>query len=431
MQLNEYLSLLPQSPTLEMNEKIRELKLKGFEIHHFGFGESPFPVPLNVQQALIDNVDKNAYYPTAGLPELRQNIANYFQDRLELETDMDQILIGPGSKELIFNSIMAIDGVLMLPKPSWVSYRQQAKLISKEVVDLETRWEDDLLLTGEVLEENLIELGMNWGKQKLLLLNYPNNPTGATYTESQIIKLAEVCEKYNIIVISDEIYGMLTFDGVHIPFAKYYKNTITTTGLSKDRSMGGYRIGVIRIPKKMEKLFSLLKSIGSETYSCVSSPMQHAAIEAYSRNEDMIQYIRRVRRLHEMIMTLSYDKLSLFTKIKIIKPKGAFYMFPSFKPYVNSFRKMGIHGSKDLAMWLLEKYKVATLSCKPFGVDDDQYQLRLAITDYDGKILLENFDQITVDNIEEFIPSVITGLNKIIEACNFLENHMYKITNNI
>jgi aspartate/methionine/tyrosine aminotransferase len=258
--LNPLVLSLKESATLAINLKALQMRREGREIFHFGFGQSPFPVPEPIQEALRRNVDKKNYLPTRGLPDLCEAVGAFYRSEFGYDFSGDDVCIGPGSKELIFQTIYLMEGPLLVPAPSWVSYGPQAALRGKEIVPIPTRRANGYRLQAEELDRACHRLGLH---QKLLILNNPNNPTGGFYRKEEVEHLAEICRAYQVIVISDEIYAMINFtDRPHCSMAHYYpEGTIVTGGLSKSFAAGGYRLGVMLVPKNLELVLMALQSV--------------------------------------------------------------------------------------------------------------------------------------------------------------------------
>ena len=386
---------LQPSATLAINELIAERRDAGQEVHHLGFGESPFPIFARVKDALAANAYRKSYLPTQGILPLRQKIAEFYDKMFHLNIEPQQIIIGPGSKMLQFSALMALEGPLYLVSPSWVSYLHQGRLLNKEVYQIYCNIDKDYLLTPEELIDSIEKNSPEKDLQKILILNYPNNPTGYSYSPKQLKALASVCREYNIIVISDEIYGLINFSNhTHHSLAEYYpEGTLVTGGLSKDRSSGGYRLGVMIVPATHPNLMNAIRAIGSETWSCVAAPIQYAAIEAYNPSEDLIQYIRDCARIHEIMCMYFYQKLIQNTKIILLEPRGAFYLYPNWNKYRSTLISKGIFTSRHLAEFILSNYGVSCLPGSQFGMPVKNLGVRLALVDYNGETTLHYFQE--------------------------------------
>ena len=267
------------SPTFASNETVKRLRQEGRHICHLGIGEAPFPAHERLVAALRQSAAEKGYLPVAGLPELRQAVADYYARKTPINPKRCDVIVGPGSKVLLYALQLAIPGDLLLPVPSWVTYRPQAELLGQRVIDVETTLSDaGLLLDPDRLAGTIAQA------------------TGLVIPDENMAAVANVCRREGIRIIADEIYGFISFDGRYRSIAPYYpEGTIVTTGLSKHLSVGGWRLGVALVPKDVPGLFESLCNIASETWSCVASPVQFAAIEAYQGHADIEAYI------HDMV----------------------------------------------------------------------------------------------------------------------------------
>ena len=217
--LNLNIRGLKPSATLAINEHSAELIRQGKQVYKLGLGQSPFPVPEPVVEALKKNAYQKDYLPVKGLYQLRETIAAYHSRKHGIHRRAENVLIGPGSKELMFLIQLAYYGNLIIPTPSWVSYAPQARIIGRYVNWLPTDSDHYWKLQPQEIETLC---GNDPESPRLLILNYPNNPTGHTYSKSELEALAEVARKYRIILLSDEIYGELHHEGDHHSIAHYY-----------------------------------------------------------------------------------------------------------------------------------------------------------------------------------------------------------------
>ena len=422
LELSPFAKEAKPSATLAINERIVKKRAAGEKILHMGFGESPFPVHPNVRKALCDNSDKKSYLPTQGILPLRERISSFYQKMFKLEYLPDQICVGPGSKILLFAALAALDGPLLLPAPSWVSYQHQSRLLQKEVVAVETSVENSYRVTPESFEDAIQETSTYPSKQKLLLLNYPCNPTGHSFSASQLKELAAVARDYNVIILSDEIYGLTSYtEQEHHSIAEYYpEGTLVFGGLSKDRSLGGYRVGVVLLPEGQDELLRTMVSIGSETWSCVVAPIQYAAIEAYKANAEIINYIKDCAMIHEIVTKYAHHRL-MDSGIRCPPPQGAFYLFPDWNEYRETLTGKSIDTSDELSNVLIDFWNVACLPGSEFGMPIDYLCVRLAIVDYNGETALNTFQEDhkgAIVNPELFIKKVAP---RIVETCDQLE----------
>lgn len=384
VKLNKNLAGVKCSATLAINEKIKALRANGHNVVHFGFGESPFEVPSQIREKLIDAAQYKHYLPGVGLAELRQAVATYYQQQFDYRVNEDDVFIAPGSKEAIFQLLYLLDGPLLLPAPSWVSYEPQARLLQKPVVFIQTQFEQGYCLQAEQLQKVCQRLDKS--SQKILLLNSPNNPTGMVYPQSTLNALATVCQENNIIIISDEIYAGIEFgDMTHSSMRYAYpEKTIVTSGLSKLFSAGGYRLGFAVIPSSMPELKQGLIKLISETYSCVSTPISYAGVAAYKDYESIKPYLSACNQRHlwaSEILSKGFNKIGL----RCHAGQGAFYLMPDFSPFKSKLKVRGIETDVQLCDALLNEVQVAALPGSEFGMPPQDLSMRIAIVDYIGE----------------------------------------------
>ncbi|MDI9244206.1 aminotransferase class I/II-fold pyridoxal phosphate-dependent enzyme [Marinobacter sp. CHS3-4] len=374
------------SATLRINETSNQLRAEGRDIIKLGLGQSPFPVPERVVQALRDHAHQKDYLPVKGLKPLREAISNYLNRSERMRSTWEDVLIGPGSKELLFMLQLAYYGDLLIPRPSWVSYAPQARIIGRSVHWLPTHAENNWQLTAEELD---IVCRDDPSRPRILILNYPSNPTGCTYTEDQLLAIAHVARKYGIILLSDEIYGEVQFDGRHKSIARYYpEGTIVSTGLSKWAGAGGWRLGAFIFPAELRPLQDAMAIIASETYTATSAPIQHAAIAAFDGGPDLDEYLKQSRRVLKVVGEYLHRRLTDMGAV-VQKPQGAFYLFPDFSAFRDALANRDIKTSQAMCESLLEKTGVAILPASDFGFVPDHLGARLAFVDFDGAAALE------------------------------------------
>ena len=396
------ISINPSS-TLLINEKSKELSLKGKKIYNFGFGQSPFPVPKKIVETLKENAHKKAYLPIQGLPELREYISTYLLNRTNTNYPKENILITPGSKEAMLLMHVAFNGEIILPAPSWVSYAPQAQIAKNKVHWIQTKRENNWFPTAQQIEEKIKFVGTK--KNIILILNSPNNPSGTVC--SNLKEISVIAKKYKIIILSDEIYTDLTFNKNYESISKYYPEaTFVSGGLSKWCGAGGWRLGFFAVPKKLSNFLESLKSLASESYSTVNTPLQYAAVEAY--RGDYSKYKCKVVKILQSVGNYVYTHLKS-NKILINPPQGAFYLMPEF---LNRKYKT----SSKLCEAILEEAGVAMLPGSDFGFKSNKMLTRLSYTDFDGTKFLKNVtdDKIINDDfIEKFAPNVVSGVKKL------------------
>ena len=393
---------LKLSSTLKMNEVSRELETQDKEIFKFGFGQSPFNVPEDIVLELKNNAFQNKYLPMQGLPELREAIAKFVSSKKNYDYKSDNILIGPGTKELMFLLQLLFDGEILLPTPSWVSYEPQAILGRNKVHWIETKREKNWFPTAEDIEKIILK---NKKGNYLLFLNSPNNPSGQICENLE--EISKIVKKNNILVLSDEIYSELSFDDNYKSISSYCpENTIISTGLSKWCGAGGWRLGYFVIPNELTRLKNSLKILASETFSSVSAPIQYAAIAAHKN--DHKNYINKSRKILKLVGEYVYKNLKS-NKILIDKPQGGFYLMPEFLD-------MKFKSSQEMCSSLLTDTGVVLLPGSDFGFSKDKLITRLSFTDFDGKEFMDNLpEKQNLDNslVDKFAPKIVEGTKRL------------------
>ena len=396
-------SLTP-SATLAINEKSKKLLKEGKKIYNFGFGQSPFPIPEKIVEVLKENAHRKDYLPMQGLTELREVISKYLSKKIGVNYTKENIIITPGSKEAMLLMHVAFNGEIILPAPSWVSYEPQAQIAKNKVHWLQTSRDNHWFPTAKELEKKIKSIGK---KNIILILNSPNNPSGSVC--SNLKEIAEIAKKYSINILSDEIYTDLTFENTYESISKFYpERTFISGGLSKWCGAGGWRLGFFVAPNKSSDFLDALKTLASESYSTVNSPVQYAAVEAYKGDYD--DYRSKTKNILKFVGNYVYNNLKS-NKILISPPKGAFYLMPEF---LNSKFKT----SSEMCNDILYKTGVALLPGSDFGFKPNRMLARLSYTDFNGEIFLKNMDggrKLDDDIIKKYAPNVVEGTKKLAE----------------
>ena len=393
---------LKPSSTLLINETSRRLEAQGKKIYKFGFGQSPFKVPENIVKELKDNAHQNKYLPMQGLSELRNAIAKYTSEKKNYDYKSDNVIIGPGSKELMFLLHVIFDGEIILPAPSWVSYAPQAILGRNKIQILQTIRENNWFPTASQIEEIILK---DQKKNYLLFLNSPNNPSGQICDSLE--EIASIAKKYNLIILSDEIYSELCFEGDYQSISNFCpEKTIISTGLSKWCGAGGWRLGYFLVPDSLIEIKNMINVLASETFSAVSAPIQYAAIKAYEN--DHSNYINKSRKILSVVGNYVYENLKS-NKVLINKPQGGFYLMPEFL-------NKRFNSSSEMCDSILNDTGVALLPGSDFGFDQKQMLARLSFTDFNGQKFMDGIkdnEEIDYDKINEFAPKVVEGVDKL------------------
>jgi aspartate aminotransferase len=396
---------LKPSATLAINETCRQLVANGRQVYRLGLGQSPFPVPDHVVKALQDHAHEKAYLPTRGLPQLCEAVVAHLSRTEGVERSGERVLIGPGTKELLFLLQFSYQAELILPSPGWVSYEPQAAIVGRKFEWLESSTEH-WGLTAEALDAHCQRKP---GRTRLLILNYPNNPSGHCYSEVELRAIAEVCRRHELLVLSDEIYSGVHFAGEHVSIARFYpEGTIVSNGLSKWSGAGGWRLGWFSFPEQLSELHGAMESLITETFTSVNSPAQYAAIAALQENADMESYLQHSREILRELSGFCCEALRA-SGAQVTDPDGGFYVFPKFE------KLRGLESGVALCASLLSETGVAILPGSDFGRSPGELSARLAYVDFDGSGALAAAKHTQIDRsfIEQYCAPTIAGVERM------------------
>ncbi len=345
----------------------KKMAAEGLSIINFGVGEPDFDTPEYIKQAARLAIDENftRYTVSAGILELRQAIAAKLKRDNGLDYQPADILVTPGGKPAIVDVLMTIcdpgDEVL-IPAPYWVSYPAQVELCDGKPVILPTDETTDFKITAEQLEKTLARLT----KPKVLILNTPNNPTGAVYSHEELLAIGKVCLEYDLLIISDEIYEKLVYGEIrHYSIAalsdELKASTVVINGVSKAYAMTGWRLGYAAGPAEIIKKAT---AVQEATVSCVNSITQKAAVAALNADDTTIEVMRNEfgKRRDYLVA-----ELKRIPRLACPVPEGAFYVFPNVSAY---YSKNGIGNSIELCEYLLKDFHVALVPGSAFGRDE-------------------------------------------------------------
>ncbi len=384
-----------------LSDKIKSIKPSGIRkffdiaaqtegVISLGVGEPDFPTPWSVRKVAIDTIERKrtVYTANPGLIELRKTICDRLDKKMGLKYDTDEVIVTVGGSEAIDLAIRAIidpgDEVLVV-EPSFVCYAPITELSGGVVVPLETSADTDFKLTAETLRSKITD------KTKMLILPYPNNPTGGIMTKEELLPIAEVLKDTNIVVLSDEIYSELTYGGkTHTSIAQLdgmKERTIIVNGFSKAYAMTGWRLGYVTGPKPIiEQMLKL------HQYAIMSSPTisQYAGIEAIKNGDDEIAKMVKEYDARRRLIVKEFNRMGL----TCFEPKGAFYVFPCIK-------STGL-SSEEFCARLVEEYKVAIVPGNAFGNSGEGY-VRVSYA-YSINHILE-----ALKRIEAFLKSLENG----------------------
>jgi len=359
------LKRIKPSPTIAVTQKARELKAAGKDVIGLGAGEPDFDTPKNIKEAAIEAINKGdtKYTAVDGTPELKKAIVNKFKRENNLQYSNNEITVGTGGKQVIYNALMATlnkGDEVIIPAPYWVSYPDMVLLAGGNPKIVKCNESDGFKLTPNNLKKVITK------KTKWLILNSPSNPTGVSYAREEIEALSEVLIKNkNVHILSDDIYEHIVYDNFNFftiaQVSKLKNRTLTMNGVSKSYAMTGWRIGYAAGPKEIIKAISKIQSQSTSNPSSIS---QAAAVEALNGNQDFIK--ERAKAFKER-RDFVVNSLNNIKGISCLKPNGAFYVFPSCKKLLG--KKTKIKTDSEFVEKLLEKANVAVVQGSAFGLD--------------------------------------------------------------
>jgi aspartate aminotransferase len=359
MEISERAAQLTPSLTLSIDSKAKAMKAEGLDVCGFGAGEPDFDTPEHIKAAAVAALEAGftKYTPSAGLPELRQAIADKLQADNGISYKPSQIVVSSGAKHSCYNAILATcqeGDEVIIPSPYWVSYPDMVRLAGAEPVIVPTTERNGWKMRAEDFENAMTP------RTKMLILNSPNNPSGAVYTREELEKIVEVAAEEEIYILSDEIYEKLVYDEAeHVSIASLSKEaydlTITVNGFSKAYAMTGWRLGYLGAPEAVAKA---VDNIQSHSTSHPVSFAQRGAIAALKGDQQPLADMRDEFNLRRGYM---YDRITKIPNITAVKPQGAFYILVNIS-------QLGL-SSQNFADRLLSKANVAVIPGAAFGDD--------------------------------------------------------------
>ena len=357
---------LTPSVTLAAAAKAKALKAKGVDVLSLTVGEPDFVTPKNIQKAAIASIEdgRASYYtPSGGIPELKQAIVSYVEREYQLRYQPKQVIVTDGAKYalyLLFQAILNVGDEVIIPVPYWVSYGEQVKLAEGKPVFVSSTQEQSFKVSVAQLE------AVRTDKTKAIILNSPSNPTGVIYTEEELRQIGEWAVAHDILIIADDIYGRLVYNGHRFtPIATISEairqQTIIINGVSKTYAMTGWRIG---FAVGDEKIIQAMTQLASQSTSNPVAVSQYAAIEALTGEQSAVEDMRQAfeKRLNHI-----YPKVAALPGVSLTKPEGAFYLFPNVK------KTLEICGYDNVTNWvedLLQEAHVALVTGEGFGAPE-------------------------------------------------------------
>jgi aspartate aminotransferase len=372
------------SATLAANEAISQRRRDGLPVLPMAFGEAGLPVHPAMREALSAGGGQNAYGPVAGTSRLRRAAAGYW-DRRDLPTDPDLVVAGPGSKPLLYALMLALGGDIAVASPSWVSYAAQARISGHAPLFVPTPPAQGGIPEPDLLAAAVTEARERGRTVRGVITTLPDNPTGTLPERGTVRRLARVARELDLVIISDEIYRDLIHDPdarVSTPAEFAPERTVTSTGVSKSLALGGWRLGVVRLPDSPVgwELRDAVLAAASEIWSSPAAPVQRAAAYAFDEPPEIAEYVARGRRLHRTVARAVADRFCTAGAM-LVPPQAAFYLYPDFEAWRERlYVGHGIETGPELTRHLLSEYGMGVLPASVFGEAESALRTRVSVS---------------------------------------------------
>lgn len=364
--LADRVSALTPSTTLAITAKAKEMKSHGIDVIGLGAGEPDFNTPEHIINAAYASMTEGhtKYTPSGGMANLKEAIIHKFETDQKLTYKPSEIIVTSGAKHALYTLFQVLlneDDEVIIPTPYWVSYPEQVKLAGGTPVIVEGKEENEYKVTPQQLKETITP------KTKAVILNTPSNPTGMLYSHEELQAIGEVCLENDILIVSDEIYEKLVYDGnSHTSIAELSpelkEQTIVINGVSKSHSMTGWRIGYAA---GNESIIKAMTNLASHSTSNPTTTSQYGTVAAYLGDQ---QPVEEMRKAFEERLNIVFDKLNNIPGFHCLKPQGAFYLFPNVS---EAAKKTGYNNVDEFTKALLEEAKVAVIPGSGFGSDNN------------------------------------------------------------
>jgi aspartate aminotransferase len=410
------------SATLAANEALDERRRRGERVLPMAFGEAGVPVARILRDALATASHLAEYGPVAGSAELRTAAAGYWARR-GLPTDPSDVVCGPGSKALLYGLLLSLRaGDVAIPRPSWVSYAAQASLTGIRPVYVPILPGEGGVPDPELLSAAAIGARREGRRIGAVIVTMPDNPTGTLAGAGTVRELCSVARQHDLLIISDEIYRDLAYTGTSFlsPADVAPERTVITSGLSKNLALGGWRLGVARLPGGSAAIAALrdrLLATGSEIWSAPAAPVQKAAALAFSEPPAIVERVARSRHLHGAVARAVAARFAA-AGVHGPPPRGAFYLYPDFAAHRPALARLGVRTSPDLARLLLRGHGVGVLPGSAFGDLSEQLRLRVATSQLYGEAEWQREAALAADDPAElpWIADSLAWLDKALIA---------------
>jgi aspartate aminotransferase len=365
------------SATLAANERVQAKLAAGADVLHLAFGEAGLPVLPSVAERLAAAAHLNGYGSVAGSPALRAAAAGY-SERRGVPTTPEQIVVGPGSKALLFGLLSVLPGDVVLPRPCWVSYAAQAAHAGKRVIGVPIGEAAGGVPDPAALREALADARTAGAEPGILVLTLPDNPTGTLAPRALVSEVCAIAEEDGLLIVVDEIYRDLAYepDDVCSPASLVPERAFVTNGLSKAMALGGWRVGFARLADGPvgRDAYRALTGLAGLVWSSVAAPMQAVAASVLDEPDEVREHVARSRRLHRLVATAAHRAV-VAAGVECRPPTAAFYLYPDLEALRPA---LGVAGGAELAELLLERHEIAVLAGEAFGDDPAALRVRMA-----------------------------------------------------
>ncbi|MFS0692803.1 pyridoxal phosphate-dependent aminotransferase [Streptomyces nitrosporeus] len=411
------------SATLAADEALARRRLAGQEVLSLASGEVGLPVLPRLRSLLADAAGRNAYGPVPGSPRLRAAAAGYWARR-GLPVDPGLVVCGPGSKPLLFALMLAVGGDVVVPVPSWVSYSAQARLAGARAVPVPTPPGEGGVPDPDALREAVAAARSGGRDPRSVVVTLPDNPTGTIASPRTVRRLARAARELGLVVISDEIYRDLVFDPadrIASPALYAPERTVITTGVTKNLALGGWRLGVARLPDSDtgRELHTRLLGVVSQIWSSTAAPVQEAAAYALEEPPEVTARVTASRRLHGTVVREAARRFAAAGAV-LTPVRATSYLYPDFEPLREDLVRLhGIRGGTALTELLMERYGVGVLPGAVFGEPDDPLRIRIATSRLYGETDAERTAALTARDPLE-LPWIGAALDRVTEVLHDL-----------
>ncbi|MCX4761540.1 pyridoxal phosphate-dependent aminotransferase [Streptomyces sp. NBC_01275] len=407
------------SATLAADEAIARRRQAGEQVIPMTSGEIGLPVLPVLRERLAAAAGLNSYGPVAGSARLRTAVAGYWRRR-GLDTEPGQVVCGPGSKPLLFGLLLAVGGDVVVPAPSWVSYAAQARLVGSRPIPVPVPPGQGGVPDPDLLREAVAAARAAGQDPRTVVVTLPDNPTGAVAEPDTVRRLGAAARELGLVVVSDEIYCDLVLDprvraespALHAP-----ERTVVTTGLTKNLALGGWRLGVARLPdgESGRALGERLTGIASQIWSSAAAPVQEAAAYAFDEPPEVVEHIAACRRLHGVVARAVAARFAAAGAL-VAPVRATCYVYPDFEPLrARLAQAHGVRTGAELADLLLTRHGVGLLPGSAFGEPTGSLRLRAATSRLYGDTDEQRHAALAADDPRE-LPWIRASLDRIAEA---------------